>query len=75
MHRAVSELPDQELATRIAHLWPHREHEANAALGLLCRAGIHRWRELDLATLVPGRSISFCLWCSSVKLDGTTYEI
>jgi hypothetical protein len=66
--------PDSELAVQIAKLWPHREHESNGALGLLCRIGLHRWRRLDLATLVPGKNILHCFWCSKVKIDGVIYD-
>jgi len=65
---------DSELAIRVAKLWPNREHEADAVLGLLCRAGLHRWRRLDLATLVPDKDILHCYWCSKVKIDGTIYD-
>lgn len=68
-------LPDSELAVRVAKLWPHREHEANSVLGLLCRAGLHRWRRLDLTELMPGRDILHCFWCSKVKVDGVIYDI
>jgi hypothetical protein len=67
-------LPDSELAGRVAKLWPHREHEANGVLGLFCRVGLHRWRRLDLATLVPGKDILYCFWCSKVKIDRVVYD-
>jgi hypothetical protein len=66
--------PDSELAVRVARLWPHREHESNCALGLLCRAGLHRWRRLDLAAMVPDKDIAHCFWCSKVKIDGIVYD-
>ena len=67
-------LRDSELALRVAELWPHREHESNAVLGLLCRIGVHRWRRLDLATLIPKKDILFCFWCSRIKVDGVVYD-
>jgi len=67
-------LPDSELASRVAKLWPHREHECNAVLGLACRLGLHRWRRMDLATLMPDKDIAHCFWCSKVKIDGVIYE-
>jgi hypothetical protein len=67
-------LTDSELATRVAKLWPNREHEASPILGLLCRVGIHRWRRLDLSDLVPNKDIAHCFWCSKVKIDGVVYE-
>jgi hypothetical protein len=66
---------DAELARRVARLWPHREHEANSALALLCRLGLHRWRQLDLETLAPGRDIRFCFRCSKVRIDGVVYDV
>ena len=66
---------DMEIAVRAARLWPNREHEASAALGLLCRLGRHRWRRLDLVELVPGKSIAHCFWCSKVKVDGVVYDV
>jgi hypothetical protein len=64
---------DSELAVRVAKLWPHREHESNSIRGLFCRAGLHSWRRLNLATLVPGKDIQHCFWCSKVKIDGNVY--
>ncbi len=66
--------PHSELAVRVARLWPHREHEANDILGLLCRVGLHRWRKLDVSTLVPEKDVSYCFWCSKVKIDGIIYD-
>lgn len=74
MRRQEHALPDSELASRVAKLWPNREHEANSVLGLLCRAGVHRWRRLDLATLVPQKDVRFCFWCSKIKVDGILYD-
>ena len=67
-------LPDSEIATRVATLWPHREHEANTILALLCHIGLHRWHRLDLATLVPNKEILYCFSCSKIKIDGVVYE-
>ena len=66
---------DFDLAIHAAKLWPHRKHEASSVLGLLCRAGLHRWRRLDLTKLAPGRNILHCFWCSKVKIDGIVYDI
>ena len=65
---------DSELAHQVAKLWPHREHEANILLGQFCRVGLHRWRKLDLTTLVPDKSVLHCFWCSRIKIDGVVYE-
>jgi hypothetical protein len=70
-----NEVSDYELAVRAAKLWPNRKHEASSVLGLLCRVGLHRWRHLDLAQLMPGKDIQHCFWCSRVKVDGVVYDI
>lgn len=67
-------LPDSELAVQLAKLWPHREHESNSVFGLLCRGGLHRWRRLDLAALVPGKDVAYCFSCSKVKINGIVYD-
>jgi len=74
MRGPESGLPNSELAIRVAKLWPHREHESNSVLGLFCRVGLHRWRRLDLATLIPEKDILHCCWCSKVKVDGVVYD-
>ena len=66
---------DYEVAVRAAALWPNRKHEANSALGLLCRLGLHRWRRLDLSMLTPDKDILHCFWCSKVKVDGVVYDV
>jgi hypothetical protein len=71
---SCSQLSDAELARSLAKLWPHREHESNAGKGLLCRCGLHRWRKLDLENHAPGRNVSYCFWCSKVRIDGTIYQ-
>jgi hypothetical protein len=65
---------EAELARSIARLWPHREHESNAVMGLFCRCGLHRWRQLDLANLVSGRAVDYCFWCSKIRIDGTIHD-
>jgi hypothetical protein len=75
MKTAQNPVADFELATRVAKLWPHREHEANSVLGLLCRVDWHRWRRLNLATVVPDRNILHCFRCSKVKVDGVIYDV
>jgi hypothetical protein len=62
------------LATSLAKLWPNREHESNALKSLCCRLAFHRWRQLDLRELVPGRQIHYCFWCSKVRIDGVIYD-
>jgi hypothetical protein len=65
---------DTELASSLARLWPNREHESSAVASLLCRIGIHRWRQLDLTELAPNRHIRFCFWCPNIKIDGAIYK-
>lgn len=69
-----------ELAETLARLWPHREHESNAAKALCCRGGVHRWGQLNLTEVAPtltelvaNRQVQFCRWCSAVRIDGTVY--
>ena len=64
---------DAEFAQSLAKLWPHRWHESNCLLNILCYFGLHRWRKLDLSTFVPEREVRFCFWCEKVKLDGVIY--
>ena len=72
--RLIRASDDEALAAQLAKLWPHREHESNAFKNLFCRFGLHRWRKLYLEELVPGRDVSFCFWCSKVKIDGVEYD-
>jgi hypothetical protein len=74
MESQENAVSDSEVAIRVAKLWPHREHESNSVLGLLCRVGLHRWRRLNLATLLPERDIFHLFWCSKVKVDGIVYD-
>jgi hypothetical protein len=66
---------DAELAMSLARLWPHREHESSAVTGLLCRAGVHHWRRLDLTDIAPNRSVRFCFWCSNIEIDGVIHTL
>lgn len=74
MIEPANRTPDSELATQVARLWPHREHEANIMLGQLCRVGLHWWRQLDLSELVPGKDVQFCFSCQKVKIDGVMHN-
>jgi hypothetical protein len=65
---------DTQLAKSLARLWPNREHESSALASLLCRIGLHRWRQLDLTNLAPNRTIRFCFWCFNIKIDNTIYK-
>lgn len=53
---------DAEVASNVAKLWTHREHESDILSSQLCRVGIHHWRRLDLETLAPGKYILHCFW-------------
>jgi hypothetical protein len=64
---------DQQLATHLAKLWPHREHEAASFSGLLCRVGLHCWRRLETGAIAPQRQVRFCFWCPAVKIDRHIY--
>jgi hypothetical protein len=64
---------DQELATNLAKLWPHREHEAPSLCGNLCRLGLHHWRALDTEEIAPQKQVRYCFWCSVMKFDGHIY--
>jgi len=64
---------DQQLASNLAKLWPHREHEAPSLGGFLCRLDLHRWRSLDTSEIAPQKRVRFCFWCSVVKIDGHIY--
>jgi|GEM_PF-1042592 len=66
---------DAALANTLAKMWPHREHEASAVAGILCRLGIHFWRSLHVEAIAPGRKVRFCFWCSKVSIDGVHYEL
>ena len=70
----ANRLPDSELATQVARLWPHRECESNIMLGQFCRVGLHRWQQLDLSELAPSKDIHFCFWCKRVKVDGIVHD-
>jgi hypothetical protein len=66
---------DYEVAVQAAKLWPNRKHEASSLFGLFCHLGIHRWRRLNLAKLMPNKDILHCFWCSRVKVDGVVYDV
>jgi hypothetical protein len=69
-------IPDAVLAKAAAKLWPHRLHESSPLLGLLCRARLHRWGQLNLKGLVPEtKEVRVCRWCSKVKINGIVYDV
>ena len=64
---------DAELAQSLAQLWPHRWHESNCLLNILCWFGLHRWMQVDLSGFLPEREVRLCFWCEKVKLDGVVH--
>jgi hypothetical protein len=64
----------QALAASLAKLWPNRLHESNALKNMFCRAGLHRWAQLDLQELAQGKDVEFCRWCADVKIEGEIYH-
>ena len=64
---------DAVLAQSLGKLWPHREHESNCWKALMCGLGLHRWAQLDLRDLAPGREVRFCRGCSRMRIDGIRY--
>ena len=68
MNKAQSPPPISR--SRLARLWPNREHESNWLKALLCRFGMHRWHTVNLGKEDPQNGAVFCRWCSEIKLDG-----
>ena len=65
---------DPEAERQIARLWPNRQHESNWLKNFLCRLGLHRWSQLGRASVLPGREVKFCRWCTRVKVDGVEFS-
>jgi hypothetical protein len=65
---------DAELASSLAKLWPHREHESDSIKNLFCCVGLHRWRPLDLSELYPDKEVRYCFWCSRIRVDGIVHD-
>jgi hypothetical protein len=65
---------EMQLARSLQHMWPHREHESGMLRSLMCFLGLHLWLAPDYSSFVRRRSIRFCLWCSSVEIDGRVYR-
>jgi hypothetical protein len=70
----IARTADSELVASLAKLWPHREHESNAIKNFFCSVGFHRWRQLDLSKLHPGKEVRYCFWCPKIKVDGVIYH-
>lgn len=66
--------PDEQLARTLQRLWPHREHESGALRAFFCLLGLHRWAAPEYTGIAHGRSIRFCLSCSTVEIDGILYR-
>lgn len=65
---------DAELARSLQRMWPHRTHESGVIHSLLCFLGLHFWAQPDFASHAPRRAVRFCLWCSTVEIDGNLYS-
>jgi len=65
---------DKQLAAHLQRLWPHRSHESGVLRSLLCFIGLHFWAQPDYTSLTPHRNLRFCLWCSTVEIDGVQYR-
>lgn len=64
---------EMQLAKSLQRMWPHREHESGMLRSLMCFLGLHLWLAPDYTSIVR-RSVRFCLWCSSVEIDGRVYR-
>jgi hypothetical protein len=65
---------DAQLANILRKLWPHRQHESNAFMHLMCYFGLHQWSPKDVERLLPERKVRFCRWCPGVEIDGVIYR-
>jgi hypothetical protein len=66
--------PDAELAAYLRRFWPHRVHESGTLRNLCCALGFHLWAQPDYSALTSRQSIRFCLWCSTIEIDGVRYS-
>ena len=72
---AIKRSSDTIAAKSLARLWPHRMHESSFLKNMLCHVGLHRWAQLALQRLLPGRTkVRFCRWCSKIEVNGVIYE-
>lgn len=62
------------LAKSLQRMWPHREHESGMVRSMMCFLGLHFWLAPDYTSHVRHRNVRFCLWCSSVEIDGRVYR-
>lgn len=74
LSKKESRTGDAALIASLAKLWPHREHESNAVKNTFCCVGWHRWRQLDLSELYPGKEVRYCFWCSKIKVGKVIYS-
>jgi len=63
-----------QLARTLQRMWPHREHESGVLRTMACGLGMHLWLQPDYSKLAPRQAVRFCLWCSSVEIDGKRYS-
>jgi len=51
-------------------LSPHRAHESNWIMSLLCWCGWHHWYRLNVGDRLAPSEIHFCRWCPKVEVNG-----
>jgi hypothetical protein len=70
------DISDAALAMAVLNSGLARLHESSPLLGLLCRARLHRWAQLNLKGLGPDtKEVRFCRWCTKVKINGIAYDV
>ena len=50
----------------LVNLYPHRTHESNWLMSLLCKLGLHGWYRLEQS----GENAALYRWCPKVKVNG-----
>ena len=68
------DIEEAQLAKSLQQMSPHREHESGVLRSLMCFLGFHLWLAPDYTSFVRKRHLRFCLWCSSVEIDGRVYR-
>jgi hypothetical protein len=65
---------EEQLVRSLQQMWPHREHEFGVLRQLMCSLGLHLWLQPDYTAFTRCNSVHFCLWCSSVEINGRIYR-
>lgn len=65
---------EAQLARSLQRMWPHREHESGVLRQIMCFLGLHLWLQPDYTAFTRRNSVRFCLWCSSVEINGHIYH-